>query len=677
MLAMSLPVPISYDIPTTIVSVVPAIFAAVVCLTGAIRGTAPWLIGGGLVMGVGIGAMHYVGMAAMLVGADMLYDLGLFALSIAVAASFAIASLYTVSWSLHQTEASPAAAIGVSGAIMGLAVTAMHYVGMWAASFMPLTAGSTGMPAAGMDPIELAIPVALAILVIVALAVSAVAMDHRFKQLREAASSEAAKFDHLLEAVPDGVVGINAGGIIRLLNSRIEVLFRYPKESLIGRPFETLMPGFAASGAYERPAITDAVGSDSRLKLSGLRIDQSVFPAEISMNRIATPDGPLVICAIRDVTEQERARLALRAANEQLTAGMKDLESQSQELRLLTEMGELLHSCEEEREAYEVINTSLVQLLPAMPGAVYMLSRSRNVLQMTASWGGCTTALMAVFNPTECWALRRGRMYIAATGQAGIRCDHAEGHQDGYVCVPMLAHGEVLGILHVLARAPDKQVEKSADLTLERKRILLVAVAEKISTAIASLRLREELRNQSIRDPLTGLLNRRFMEEAVEREIVRATRTSTRLSFVALDLDHFKRFNDTFGHEGGDLVLREVGAVLSKIARGDNLACRLGGEELMMILPDTPLDDAIELAEKVRQKIEKLSIRFRDQQLGKITASFGVAEFPSHGEGHREVLRAADQALYRAKAGGRNRVESAKRAEDTLSVSIKAMVSPP
>jgi diguanylate cyclase (GGDEF)-like protein len=167
------------------------------------------------------------------------------------------------------------------------------------------------------------------------------------------------------------------------------------------------------------------------------------------------------------------------------------------------------------------------------------------------------------------------------------------------------------------------------------------------------------------------------MEEALEREIVRASRTNTRLSIVALDLDHFKRFNDTFGHEGGDLVLREVGTVLSKAARGDNLACRLGGEELLLILPDTPLEAARILADKLKRKIERLSVMLRGQQLGKITASFGVAEFPSHGDGQREVLRAADHAVYRAKSAGRNRIEIAERAEDTVSVSIPALPAMP
>jgi diguanylate cyclase (GGDEF)-like protein len=337
-------------------------------------------------------------------------------------------------------------------------------------------------------------------------------------------------------------------------------------------------------------------------------------------------------------------------------------------------MGELLHGCEEEGEAYQIISGLVGELLPGTPGAVYMLSRSRNVLQSMAAWGSTADAMVPVFDPPDCWALRRGRMYVAKSQRAAVRCKHASESHDGYICVPMLAHGEVLGVLHALSPAAAVERINNGESALERKRILFIAIAEKISTAIANLRLRERLRNQSIRDSLTGLLNRRFMEEALEREIVRATRTATRLSVVAIDLDHFKRFNDTFGHEGGDLVLREVGAVLSRVADGDNLACRLGGEELLLILPDTELDAAAELAEKLRRKIEKLAVVHRGQQLGTITASFGVAEHPRHGESPSDILRAADRALYQAKAEGRDRVVVATGADETISVSIPAIV---
>jgi diguanylate cyclase (GGDEF)-like protein/PAS domain S-box-containing protein len=551
---------------------------------------------------------------------------------------------------------------------MGLAVTAMHYTGMSAAHFFPVT---TAAPAhvAGMAPVQLASLVVGAILVIVAIAVASVVMDYRLAQLKDAAKTEATKFAHLLEAVPDGIIGVSREGQIKLSNSRVGELFRYGHDVLLGKPVDLLLPGgWGGSGARPFPADRRAA-LVSRIGLQGRRADQSEFPAEVSVKPIATPEGPLLICAIRDVTEQETARQALRETNERLREGMAKLEAQSEELRLLTEMGELLHSCEAEQEAYDIISMSVVRLLGSMPGAVYMLSRSRNVLQSTATWGAGAENFAPVLSPDECWALRRGRLYAVTGREGAVRCKHV-GAREAYACVPMLAHGEVLGVLHVVASGNDRERSDELDSAIERKRILLIAIAEKIASAVANLRLREELRNQSIRDPLTGLLNRRFMEEAFEREIVRANRTATSLSVVAIDLDHFKRFNDLFGHEGGDLVLREVGAAMARMARGDNLACRLGGEELLLILPDTTLEHAMDVAEKLRRKIERLSVVLRGQQLGKITASLGVAEYPRHGDTHNDVLRAADRALYRAKAAGRNRVTLAERADDTTVITV-------
>ncbi|HEX7719098.1 MAG TPA: MHYT domain-containing protein, partial [Woeseiaceae bacterium] len=491
MLAMSLQSPITYDVPITVISVLPAIAAGAVCLTGAIRGTTGWLVGSGLAMGLGIGAMHYIGMAAMRVSADMLYNPWLFVLSLVVAPSLAIASLYTVRWAIRQTVTRPGKALLLSGAIMGLAVAAMHYTGMWAASYFPLARDVAGMQASGMDSTHLAMAVAGAIFTIVALAVAAVVTDYRLKQLKAAADSEAEKFGLLLEAVPDGIIGVNAKGEIRLLNSRVEDLFQYRKELLLGRPFDMLMPGRFGDTSEYAGAVFFSDSSESAtvssLKLRGRRADQSEFPAEISLNRITTAEGPLTICAIRDVTEQEEAREALREANVQLTAGMTSLESQSKELQFLTDMGELLHGCEEEQEAYEIVSNLGVQLLPGTLGAVYMLSRSRNVLQSTATWGDSVDAVAPVFEPQDCWALRRGRMYAATGRQPAIQCRHVNDEHDGYMCLPMLAHGEVLGVLHVVAPANGTNPANGATSPLERKRIVIIAMAEMISTAVANL----------------------------------------------------------------------------------------------------------------------------------------------------------------------------------------------
>ncbi|MEX0977024.1 MAG: diguanylate cyclase [Woeseia sp.] len=681
MLAIRLPLPVAYNVPTTVWSVVPAIGAAGLCLAAVSRKRvgAAWLLGGGVAMGLGIGAMHYIGMAAMRVHAEMLYEPALFALSIAVAPILAIAALYSVLWTIKRRPANPTWALALSGAIMGLAVALMHYTGMWAVAYFPVDASEMAPVDAGIDSAHLAILVAAAVSTIIALAVAAARMDYRINQLKAAATTEAEKFENLLEVVPDGIIGVNDKGQMRFLNSRVEALFGYTRDQMIGKPVEMLIPARFAEAHERHQAKYRATPSRRQmgagLELTGRRADHSEFPTEISLNNIQTGEGPLVVCSIRDVSEQRRAREALREANEKLSAGMALLESQSTELRYLTEMGELLHGCEVEQEAHDIISNVVGKLLPDSSGAVYILSQSRNILQSTASWGPRTELLTPIFSPNDCWALRRGRMYSSENRQSAVRCKHAGDEYSNYVCIPMLAQGDVLGVLHVFASCDDVAGDGGTEAGfLAPRQIVVIAIAEQIGTAIANLRLREELRNQSIRDQLTGLLNRRFMEESLDREILRAARMGTQLSIVAFDLDHFKRFNDNFGHEGGDVVLREIGALLLAKCRDDDLPCRLGGEELLLILPDTSLEDAQKAAEKLRQRIEKLSLLLRGQSLGKVTASFGVATYPLHGATHQDVLRAADRALYQAKAAGRNCVLIATQSDDTSANSMRTLV---
>jgi len=182
------------------------------------------------------------------------------------------------------------------------------------------------------------------------------------------------------------------------------------------------------------------------------------------------------------------------------------------------------------------------------------------------------------------------------------------------------------------------------------------AVAERISLVLANLRVRETLRNQSIRDPLTGLFNRRFMEESLLREVRRAARNKEGVALLMLDLDHFKLFNDTFGHQAGDVLLRGFGDFLNQETRGQDVACRYGGEEFLLVLSGASVDAACKRAELLREGIKHLTVRHAGQVLGRITVSIGVSAFPDHGASVEELVHAADQALYRAKTEGRDRV---------------------
>jgi diguanylate cyclase (GGDEF)-like protein len=221
----------------------------------------------------------------------------------------------------------------------------------------------------------------------------------------------------------------------------------------------------------------------------------------------------------------------------------------------------------------------------------------------------------------------------------------------------MVAQGETVGVLHLEDESVlPGQIRSDKGLPLMDHVRLAATIAEQVSLSLANLRLREALRNQSIRDPLTGLFNRRFLDDSLQRELRRASRKNRPLSILMLDIDHFKRFNDTFGHEAGDVLLRHLGSFLQSYIRADDLAFRYGGEEFVIILPEAGLDGARQRAEQLIKDFKRLDVQYRGTTLGPLTVSIGMAAFPDHGTVADTLLRAADQALYRAKAEGRDRV---------------------
>ena len=239
-----------------------------------------------------------------------------------------------------------------------------------------------------------------------------------------------------------------------------------------------------------------------------------------------------------------------------------------------------------------------------------------------------------------------------------LRCAHIHKSATGpYLCVPLIPQGETMGVLYIEDNSVQQGIvaeeRQGLQANLHRRAI---AVADRVSLALANLRLRELLRNQSIRDPLTGLFNRRYMEESLNREIQRASRSGRYASLVMLDLDHFKHFNDTFGHQAGDVLLKEVAATIKTRVRAGDLACRYGGEEFSIIIAEADAEGAHKCVESIRDAIKHLSVHHRGQTLGAITVSAGIASFPAHGNNPEDLTHAADKALYQAKKEGRDRI---------------------
>lgn len=331
---------------------------------------------------------------------------------------------------------------------------------------------------------------------------------------------------------------------------------------------------------------------------------------------------------------------------------LNEMEKRSGEIALLNEMNSALLSCADQPEANRIVRHYIRQLFAGTAGGLYLYRASRNMLELQVTWGEPDGVIIESVLSDECWSLRRGSTHLCRD-DSDLECAHVDAKNTSrYCCVPMMARGETLGMLHAQCNAADAdQVH------------LLETVSTQIASAMANLNLRAALHSQSIKDALTGLFNRRYLEETMQREELRAARNKSSLSVVMLDIDHFKKFNDSHGHQAGDQVLRLVGETLRDAIRGEDIACRYGGEEFTLILPGASREHAHQRAEQVRVEIAQQPIRFGGRTLDTITASLGVAAYPNDGDDWTRVLQAADAALYRAKQQGRNRVAAAGTAD--------------
>lgn len=225
-----------------------------------------------------------------------------------------------------------------------------------------------------------------------------------------------------------------------------------------------------------------------------------------------------------------------------------------------------------------------------------------------------------------------------------------------------MMQGDLLGVLHLVYPVEASAGASDAEDQERSRQRMALTVAGQVALSLANLKLREKLRDQSLRDPLTGLFNRRFFEESLDRELRRATRKKSSLALLFIDIDHFKKFNDSFGHDAGDMVLQEVAEVFREHFRSEDVVCRFGGEEFAVLLPDSGSTDAYRRAEELRAKVESRRLEFRGRSLDRVTISIGIADVPEHAATPEELLRAADQSLYFSKRTGRNRVTISTRA---------------
>jgi diguanylate cyclase (GGDEF)-like protein len=353
----------------------------------------------------------------------------------------------------------------------------------------------------------------------------------------------------------------------------------------------------------------------------------------------------------QEVAKHKELEEELAESRASLAAQVDQLAARNREVQLLNEAGDMLQSCVSTDEAYPLIRQRIPGLLPATSGALYIRDPQKNLFAVQTDWGD-RPPTAAAFSAEDCWALRRGRVYPPSGSALTLPCRHLEHDQEeGSLCIPVAATGKTIGLFHVLRCSQESQA-------------FAISVAEHIGLALSNLILRSDLRQLSIRDPLTGLFNRRYMEETLELEISRAERKEHSIGVIMLDIDHFKGFNDRFGHAAGDELLQALAQLIRSNLRAGDVACRYGGEEFVLILPEATEEVAARRAEDMRGRAREMDVRHLETVVGPVSVSLGVGLYPDHGRTREELLAAADAALYEAKGAGRDRVVVARIAEE-------------
>jgi len=457
----------------------------------------------------------------------------------------------------------------------------------------------------------------------------------------------------IFENARDIVFSHDLAGNITGLNKSAEHIIGCSRDEMIGSDFFEWVAPEMRDLARKTIELQIEGKCDSAFQIDVISKDGRRICLEINSHAVFREGKPVGINGIaRDITSRKKVEEELALKNQELQEWVAELEKRAHEMALLSEMGDMLRACLTTSEAYSVIVNVAQQIFPVQVGALYIIDRPRDVLEAVASWGEKSQAV-DTFVPHDCWALRRGKVHWVEDKNSGPLCRHLRAPApEGYICIPMMAQSQAIGVLFL-----EKPLNEPF---YESKKQLAVAMAEHIAMALSNLRLHETLRNQSIRDPLTGLFNQNFMEESLELELRRSVRSQRPLGVIMIEVDNSDLIRLTFGQDAEDCIIRDLGKLLQRNIRKEDVVCKLGNCKFVIILPQSDAEVCPQRAENLMAVIRNFDLTHCVPSLGRITASMGIAMFPEQGRTVESLLRAAEAAVNRALEAGGNSIVSAK-----------------
>ncbi|ELY6210463.1 diguanylate cyclase [Cronobacter dublinensis] len=387
------------------------------------------------------------------------------------------------------------------------------------------------------------------------------------------------------------------------------------------------------------------------------RILQPVVKLSDVVNRLATQDYDVEAPLLQQVDEIGDMAQAIHIFRENGLARQRLEQERDADWairRLLSRMTQRLQGSESRHDIIELTRLFAPQIAPGLAGRLYVLDTRDNLMTCVARWldvsGGD-----AAFTPDECWALRRGQMHSPGRDLVDIPCKHLSAvAATKAICVPLIAQNETIGLLSFEKINEDR----------EPPYVYLELMAETLALALANQKLRDELIEKAMYDPLTGMRNRYHLEEALHACISQAEASGAPVSCLMIDIDYFKTLNDQYGHDAGDAALKEIARAMRATLSDTAQAFRYGGEEFLVLLPGMAEAQAHALATRIMHQVSGLSLRYNGQEIGPVSVSIGLATWPDHAR-RENLVKNADIALYLAKEMGRSRIVVANRLKPT------------